>query len=172
MTKRQQTREKILKAAWASFAQNGYEATTTRQIAKQAGVADGTVFSHFSTKLSILREGMLKQLTAISQDTLENAERKTDIDIGLALTEQYYRYYFTNVELSRALLKEVIWDLDYYQSFNQTLFESAAEQTIAADKIPIILDCYFMTLIAHLNRAEPNVELALQDLHAKFKRII
>ncbi|MCG7496610.1 TetR/AcrR family transcriptional regulator [Vibrio sp. Of7-15] len=172
MTKRQQTREKILQAAWGSFAQNGYEATTTRQIAKQAGVADGTVFSHFPTKLSILREGMLEQLTAISQDTLENAEGKTDVEIGLALTEQYYRYYFTNVELSRALLKEVIWDLDYYQSFNQALFQSASEQTIAAEKMPLILDCYFMTLITHLNRPEPNVELALEELHAKFKLIV
>ncbi|MGU3841865.1 TetR/AcrR family transcriptional regulator, partial [Vibrio diabolicus] len=37
MTKRQQTRDKILKAAWASFAQNGYDMTTTRQIAREAG---------------------------------------------------------------------------------------------------------------------------------------
>ncbi|MGO3799348.1 MAG: TetR/AcrR family transcriptional regulator, partial [Vibrio casei] len=54
MTKRQQTRESILNAAWALFAENGYEMTTTRQIARQAGVADGTVFSHFSTKLAML----------------------------------------------------------------------------------------------------------------------
>ncbi|EPN1945446.1 TetR/AcrR family transcriptional regulator [Vibrio parahaemolyticus] len=172
MTKRQQTRDKILKAAWASFAQNGYDMTTTRQIAREAGVADGTVFSHFPTKLSILREGMLTQLQQISQDTLVSVEGKTAIDIGLALTEKYYRYYFANVELSRALLKEVIWDLDYYQSFNQALFQSASVSSVLEDKMPLIFDCYFMTLIAHLSRAEPDVEAALTDLHAKFQQII
>ncbi|HHC7359055.1 TPA: TetR/AcrR family transcriptional regulator [Vibrio parahaemolyticus] len=168
MTKRQQTRDKILKAAWASFAQNGYDMTTTRQIAREAGVADGTVFSHFPTKLSILREGVLTQLQQISQ----SVEGKTDIDIGLALTEKYYRYYFANVELSRALLKEVIWDLDYYQSFNQALFQSASVSSVLEDKMPLIFDSYFMTLIAHLSRAEPDVEAALTDLHAKFQQII
>ncbi|KOO11428.1 transcriptional regulator, partial [Vibrio xuii] len=49
MNKRQITRERILNAAWALFAENGYEETTTRQIARHANVADGTVFSHFPT---------------------------------------------------------------------------------------------------------------------------
>ncbi|GAJ74821.1 LOW QUALITY PROTEIN: transcriptional regulator, TetR family [Vibrio sp. JCM 18905] len=171
MTKRQQTRDKILKAAWASFAQNGYDMTTTRQIAREAGVADGTVFSTSRPNCRFCAKG-LTQLQQISQETLVSVEGKTDIDIGLALTEKYYRYYFANVELSRALLKEVIWDLDYYQSFNQALFQSASVSSVLEDKMPLIFDCYFMTLIAHLSRAEPDVEAALTDLHAKFQQII
>ncbi|MCQ6508156.1 TetR/AcrR family transcriptional regulator, partial [Vibrio parahaemolyticus] len=75
---------------------------------------------------------------------------KTAIEIGLALTEKYFRYYFANVELSRALLKEVIWDLDYYQSFNQALFQSASVISFHEDKIPLIFDSYIKKLIAHL----------------------
>lgn len=77
---------------------------------------------------------MLTQLQQISQETLVSVGGKTDIDIGLALTEKYYRYYFANVELSRALLKEVIWDLDYYQSFNQALFQSASVSSVLEAK--------------------------------------
>ncbi|MCV5918426.1 hypothetical protein OFN60_33895, partial [Escherichia coli] len=76
------------------------------------------------------------------------------------------------VELSRALLKEVIWDLDYYQSFNQALFQSVNGSSVLEGKIPLIFDCYFMTLISHLSRAEPDVEAALEELHAKFQQII
>jgi hypothetical protein len=62
--------------------------------------------------------------------------------------------------------------LDYYQSFNQALFESSSGSSVLEDKMPLIFDCYFMTLIAHLSRAEPDVEAALEDLHAKFQKII
>jgi CheY-like chemotaxis protein len=44
--------------------------------------------------------------------------------------------------------------------------------SVLEDKMPLIFDCYFMTLIAHLSRAEPDVEAALTDLHAKFRQII
>lgn len=75
MSKRQITRKRILNAAWTLFAENGYEETTTRQIAREAGVADGTVFSHFPTKLDMLREGMLSQLTQLSEQTLKSSDK-------------------------------------------------------------------------------------------------
>ena len=37
-------------AALALFESKGFEATTTREIAKRAGVAEGTVFNYFETK--------------------------------------------------------------------------------------------------------------------------
>ena len=66
MSKRQITRARILSSAWHLFAEQGYEETTTRQIARHAEVADGTVFSHFPTKLEMLREGMMAQLSELS----------------------------------------------------------------------------------------------------------
>jgi len=49
-TKRQETRQKILEAARNCFDDGGFEQASTREIAKRAGVAEGTIFSHFSTK--------------------------------------------------------------------------------------------------------------------------
>src|SRR5688500_3780420 len=48
------TRKKILEAARRLFADNGYEATTTRDIAQAAGIASGTLFNYFPTKEAIL----------------------------------------------------------------------------------------------------------------------
>lgn len=48
-----QTREAILVAAQALFAQKGFAATTISEIAAAAGVGKGTVLAHFSEKLSI-----------------------------------------------------------------------------------------------------------------------
>lgn len=48
------TRDAIRRAAWDLFASKGYEATTTGEIAKRAGVAAGTVFVHASDKEDLL----------------------------------------------------------------------------------------------------------------------
>ncbi len=53
-TKREQTRENILIAARKCFNAQGYDGASTREIAREAGVAEGTIFSHFPTKEELL----------------------------------------------------------------------------------------------------------------------
>jgi AcrR family transcriptional regulator len=48
------TRQRILEAARQLFAANGFESSTTRDIAQAAGVASGTLFNYFTTKEAIL----------------------------------------------------------------------------------------------------------------------
>lgn len=43
-------RERIVHAALALFQSKGFEATTTKEIARTAGIAEGTVFNYFRTK--------------------------------------------------------------------------------------------------------------------------
>ncbi|MHB8124980.1 MAG: TetR/AcrR family transcriptional regulator [Desulfitobacteriaceae bacterium] len=45
---------KILKAALTVFTEKGYSAATTSEIARKAGLAEGTIFRHFKTKKDIL----------------------------------------------------------------------------------------------------------------------
>lgn len=44
----------ILAAATEIFAEKGFAATSTREIAKKAGVAEGTIFRHYKTKKDLL----------------------------------------------------------------------------------------------------------------------
>src|SRR5258706_9799183 len=48
------TRKRILQTARRLFADNGYEATTTRDIAEAAQIASGTLFNYFPTKEAIV----------------------------------------------------------------------------------------------------------------------
>lgn len=50
------TRNRILKSALRLFAQQGYDGTTTRDLAEAAEVAEGTLFRHFPNKKAILIE--------------------------------------------------------------------------------------------------------------------
>jgi AcrR family transcriptional regulator len=47
-------RKKILEIATALFAEHGYEDTATSEIARRAGVAEGSVFRHFGNKQGLL----------------------------------------------------------------------------------------------------------------------
>ena len=47
------TRQKVLEAARALFAERGYEAATIRDIAKGAGMSTGAVFANFQDKAEL-----------------------------------------------------------------------------------------------------------------------
>jgi AcrR family transcriptional regulator len=49
------TRERILAAAELVFSRDGFQGATTREIARQAGVNEVTVFRHFHTREELLR---------------------------------------------------------------------------------------------------------------------
>lgn len=51
-----ETRTRILKSALRLFARQGYDGTTTRDLAEAANVAEGTLFRHFANKKAILIE--------------------------------------------------------------------------------------------------------------------
>src|ERR1051325_9904303 len=50
---KQVIRDRIVKAALTLFQTKGFETTTTKAIARKAGIAEGTVFNYFRTKEDI-----------------------------------------------------------------------------------------------------------------------
>ncbi|MBC6479760.1 MAG: TetR/AcrR family transcriptional regulator [Hormoscilla sp. GM7CHS1pb] len=75
--RKNQTRTRILQAAQRLFAHKGYDGTTTRDLARAAGVAEGTIFRHFDSKKAILIEiasaGWIEILTDLLTDLSEMA---------------------------------------------------------------------------------------------------
>jgi AcrR family transcriptional regulator len=63
-----ETRKRILKVSQKQFAQQGFEQTTTRDIARDANIAVGTLFNYFPTKESIVE-------TLVSEGCARAAER-------------------------------------------------------------------------------------------------
>lgn len=65
-----QARIRILQAAQRLFASQGFDGTTTRDLAQAAGVAEGTLFRHFSNKKAILVEVATQGWVEILTDLL------------------------------------------------------------------------------------------------------
>ncbi|MCU0514881.1 MAG: TetR/AcrR family transcriptional regulator [Anaerolineae bacterium] len=71
-------KEQILAAAAVVFAAKGFHATTIRDIARQAGIADGTIYNYFGSKTALLtgifeqmRERVLRQNPLPAPETLD-----------------------------------------------------------------------------------------------------
>ncbi|MCU0570620.1 MAG: TetR/AcrR family transcriptional regulator [Oculatellaceae cyanobacterium Prado106] len=75
-----ETQTRILQAARKLFARRGYDGTTTRDLAQEAGVAEGTLFRHFENKKAILVEvatqGWVEILTDLLTELSEMASYK------------------------------------------------------------------------------------------------
>lgn len=50
------TRQRLIRAALELFATRGYHVSTTAQIAKKAGIAEGTMYRHFASKQQLVNE--------------------------------------------------------------------------------------------------------------------
>jgi TetR/AcrR family fatty acid metabolism transcriptional regulator len=59
-------RNQILDAATQVFAEKGFDRATIRDVAKAAGIADGTIYNYFDNKTGLLL-GILDRLNATSQ---------------------------------------------------------------------------------------------------------
>jgi AcrR family transcriptional regulator len=100
-----QTRDALLAAAREVFARHGYLATTTTTIAKAAGVANGSFYTHFTDKYEIFvalwHEVQEEMLHPGIQDTSGNAAADPVAAIEDA-TRAYLVYYRDNAALLRA----------------------------------------------------------------------
>ena len=74
----EETRERIMQAAMASFAERGYDATPVSTICREAGVSKGAFYHHFSTKQEVFLEllhgwlsGMDNRLTELQAEHLD-----------------------------------------------------------------------------------------------------
>ncbi|HHX38561.1 MAG TPA: TetR/AcrR family transcriptional regulator [Armatimonadetes bacterium] len=52
----EERRERILEAALELFAEQGYAASTTRELARRAGITEPVIYLHFESKEAVLRE--------------------------------------------------------------------------------------------------------------------
>ncbi len=59
------TRERILEVAAKLFAEQGYDGTSVRDIAKELGIANPSIYYHFKSKADVLVELLTKPLKAV-----------------------------------------------------------------------------------------------------------
>jgi AcrR family transcriptional regulator len=117
--------EKILESAIALFSKKGFSATTTSEIAKDAGVAEGTVFRYYKTKKHLLIKVMSKLIEVMSEELIANPvgkilkenTTKDDSDILKMLLidrlDVFNRYW----DIIQVIITEIQFHEDIRESF-------------------------------------------------------
>jgi AcrR family transcriptional regulator len=106
-------KEKILNAALELFANDGYNATPTSKIARQAGVSEGLIFRHFENKKGLLEalnreaESRLQILfkDIFSETNPKEKIRKT-IELPFHVPESEYDFWKLQFKLK--------WEKEYF----------------------------------------------------------
>lgn len=100
--------ERIKEAATKLFANEGYEATTIRQISDLADVGVGTVFTYFKDKSDLLIKLYEEDLEKAWQTARLEAARETLLENLLAVFTKLLGFYANDSRLSVSFLKEVL----------------------------------------------------------------
>lgn len=113
--KKQEKTLRIEAAARASFADAGYEATTTRAIAEQAEIAVGTLFTYFPNKRALLFHIVRGDLERAVDDAfahLPAVPPADPVDALLSIFAAIYRVYEADERMAKAFVKEALFAAD------------------------------------------------------------
>ncbi len=98
----------ILAAAYAIFSDKGFEKAAVNEIAKKAGIAEGTVFKYFKNKQTLLAQVIAKFYTKLIETTQARLVGITGIENQLrVMISHHIHCFFEDIGLCRLLLQEV-----------------------------------------------------------------
>ncbi len=132
------TRQRILTAALSLFARQGYDGTTTKDLAHKAGVAEGTLFRHFPNKKAILMEvaiaGWVEILTDLLTELSEMGSYKA--------VAQVMKRRMLHMQKNRELLQVCFIEAQYHPELRQRI----QEEVIA--KMTDVAEAFFETAMS------------------------
>lgn len=102
--KKMQTRANIIKVARNFFVKEGFLNTTTATIAKQAGIAHGTLFLHFATKEDLILEIIDSELEQLGNQMYELIHMHFDFD---SLLKKYLEFIEDKEDFFATMAKEL-----------------------------------------------------------------
>ena len=151
----EKVRDRVLKTAQRLFANRGYDATTTKDLATEAGIAEGTLFRHFENKKAILvevaTEGWVEILTDLLTELSEMGSYKAVAQVmkrrmfrlqenGELLRVCFFEAQF-HPELRERIQSEVISKMT---DVTEAFFETAMERGVYRRMNPRVVAQVFL----------------------------
>jgi len=120
------TRDQILEAALALFSEKGFSGTTTREIAQQAGCAEGTIFRYFPTKkdilISLVRPHALEEL----QRVMGNLSHQGEVaDLRLILENRV-----NTIRKNKKLIKVIVTEAQFHEELREYLLKNIGNHVL------------------------------------------
>jgi len=123
LSKTIQTKERIIKSATKLFAEKGFSATTTAEIAKEAQISEATIFKYFKDKQTLLKEVFKQAYLILLKEValmplVENIEKNKDLEpleFLHSIIQERFDFISKNVELIKILIIEVQYNKELHK---------------------------------------------------------
>jgi AcrR family transcriptional regulator len=133
---------RIVTAAIELFGEKGYASASTKEIARRAGVAEGTIFKHYATKKELLLsvshliiDHFILRFVNEGLDDLMNRSYEKLEDFLSALLENRLTLIRDNVLLLKVVLQEALFQPELKAEFVRGFKETALPQGLEKLKI-------------------------------------
>lgn len=130
-----ETRTRILKSALRLFSRQGYDGTTTRDLAEAANVAEGTLFRHFPNKKAILVEVATQGWVEILTDLLTELSGMESYKAVAQVMKRRMMHLHENADMLRVCFMEV--------QFHPDLRDHIQTEVVA--KMTDVAEAFFQT---------------------------
>jgi len=170
-------RDLILVTAKSLFIEKGFRGTTIASIAEEAGIAKGSVYSYFSSKLEIVKALILQsdeKNQLLVEGLLSQSENK-----GMALLEEYLSQEFQEVLNERSFIQVflsdemIIMDGEVMSVLQESRINyHLSQQAILLQAYDDSIEPWLYDLVSVVNGLlnEYSVYLALDDANFSIKR--
>ena len=159
----QARRNQILDAAARVFAEKGFHRATTKEIAKTAGVSEGTIYNYFANKADLLIGIMtrLAKLEVLSEELAE-ALQSDPRDFFVAIFRDRVGRIAQNQETLQAILPEIFVNPELRERFYQQYVRRIAE----------LIEQYIRAQIEQGRIRPVNVPLAVRAVQSIFAGLL
>ncbi|WP_437983780.1 TetR/AcrR family transcriptional regulator [Sorangium sp. So ce117] len=186
-----EAQKKIVDAAVAAFAEQGFHGTATKEIARRAGVAEATIFKYFPSKRDLLLgvigpavERLVGPALARSMDPLFDATYPTFEAFLRALLAERIAFVRAHPQLVRILAQELPFDAELRLGIAGRVFGPLLEKGITLIEHfqregqivgwppPLILRCVASTFVGYIVHRVYIAPDAAWDDEAEIERVI
>jgi AcrR family transcriptional regulator len=147
------TRERLLDAAAETFSRDGLRGATTREIARNAGVNEVTLFRHFKSKEQLLRavlqRGLMGEIAIMDQHSSWKENLRESM-------EKYARHYYSHLEKKKGIARAFLAEAQVLPKSMQTMIADVI-RPVRERLVVILTDAQRAGVV----RKDLNVECAL-----------
>ena len=126
--------KKILDAAIAVISEKGFSAASTNEIARQAGVAEGTIFRYFKTKKDILRGILIHLGNVIAEPLVVYGLKKILFNDGREDLRSSIKFVLKDrmamIDAIFPMLRIVITEAMYHEDIREILYEKIISKAV------------------------------------------
>ena len=165
------TREKIVAAALETFGERGFDGARTRDIARRAGVNQGLITYHFSSKEKLWKASVDRIFRLLAEEFTSRLEALEDIEPVARLrsmVRHFVRFAAAHPELHRLMVEEgksdgprMKWLVDRHvrplYEASQDLIEAAQREGALPRTHPVHLHYMLIGAASHLFVMAPEV---------------